>query len=58
MKISILVKIFTIILMGFYVNKKTFDPIEYFSKKPQVEICNKRNDEKEIKLKEKKDDKS
>ncbi len=25
--------------MGFYLNKKTFDPIEYFSRKPYVEIC-------------------
>ena len=57
MKLSILVKILTLVLMGFYVNKKTFDPIEYFSKKPQVEIC-RREDESETIVKEEKNDKS
>lgn len=37
MKITVFIKIFIILLLGFYMNKKTYDPIEYFSKKPYVE---------------------
>lgn len=56
MKLSILLKIVVILIMGCYLNKKTYDPIEYFSKKPQVEIC-KKKDDIEIKIKKEKDDK-
>ena len=51
-RISILVKIFIAMLMGFYINKKTFDPIEYFSRKPHMEIL-KRDDECELEKKRK-----
>ena len=49
----VLLKIFTILLMGLYINKKTYDPVDYFSKKPHIEIC-KRDEKIEIKEKEKK----
>ena len=48
----ILLKILAILLMGLYINKKTYDPVDYFSKKPHIEIC-KRDEEIKIKEKEK-----